>query len=104
MKKTELALLDADRDSPRKSPMRFLVIHDANDSRRPTERITAPQERFDKRFALIELEGDGHSTLARSCDRRAFEDAVDAGLRRMTIATLEKKRCEIAAGRSWTTV
>ena len=113
VKKTELAVVAADLDSARNSPVPFLVMHYANDYRCATERITTLRETFDRRFALIEFEGDGHSTLAGSFDRRAFEDTVaylqvrlgvDAGPRRMTIATFQTKPCEIAAGRGWTIV
>lgn len=68
------------------------------------------QQIFQDRFALIEIEGEGHSTLAGSFDQGAFADTIrypkvrlraEPGPKQMSLAKLDGKECQITADGKW---
>ena len=112
--KKDLGLSAADLARASKSDVPFLAMRYASDALCPAERMGVIRDTFKTRVAVIEIPNKkGHSTLASSFDPDAFADTVsylkvrlksDPGPRRMKLATLSGRPCEITAGGMWANV
>lgn len=109
--KSDIGIDERDRELATQSHVPLLAMRYKNDARCPDERIRTFQSLFQERFALIELEGDGHSTLAGNFDRGAFADTiqylkvrlrVESGPKRMRLARLGGKECKLGPDGMWT--
>jgi dienelactone hydrolase len=106
----DLGLAAADLQRATASSVPFLALRYATDSLCPTPRVEALRTAFPARISTIELEGEGHSTLASSFNQQAFADAVGylrvrlkaaAGPYRMARAMFQGRPCEITAAGVW---
>ena len=109
--KEDLGLSAADLARAVGSDVSFLALRYASDSLCPPERMARIKETFKDRVAVGEVANrKGHSTLAGSFDADAFDDAVAyltvrlkpaTGPRRMKLAKLNGRNCQITADGKW---
>jgi dienelactone hydrolase len=102
---TDLGLGPDDLKEAVASHVPFLAMHYADDPLSPRERLATIADTFGTRAAIIELPGSGkHSSLAGDLHIDALEDCVnylkvrlgvETGPKRMMLARLEHKACEI---------
>lgn len=101
---------DIDRAGRAKTPL--LALRYETDRLCPKERMHTLRALFHARIAISEVGGDthGHSTLAGDLDSGAYTDAVnylkvrlgiDKGAKRMNLAKLDGRACEITADGQW---
>ena len=107
-----LGLSEDDINRAKKVKTPLLALRYQTDHLCPKERMKTLREIFQLRVAMIEIDGEsqGHSTLADHFDDRAFMDSVnflkvrlglERSAKRMNLAKLGDRACEITAGGHW---
>lgn len=108
--KVDLGVDPRDLDVAVRSDVPILAMRYTRDEKCPLERMQILRWTFGDRLATIEIDGEGHSTLAGHFEEGAFADAVsyltvalrrDPGPRAMRLAKVGGEACEITAEGRW---
>ena len=109
--KRDLGLHPDDLQPALSSRAPLLTLRYASDRMCPRERIATLARTFPGRVGVIELEGDGHSTLAGRCHPDAVADTVSyltarlgapTATQRMRRVTLEGRKVDMTGNGEWT--